>query len=868
MPETFNPAVKTTRRINDKHINHIRNRGINDNWVIANCYSASITESSELLHSKAKSPCIVLKGANGQLQLRPDRPWKNEGDKKAPKYRTAHGDNYDAWLPNHPNVHNYWTDIKALKERCYQINGIPCLLVTEGGFKAIVPTMYGLPTIALLGVEMGLTSKEADPQNKRYLVDQLEHYAKHDFGFIIGFDTDISTKDGVKWALRKLGSQLAKFDVPVYVLPQWDEKLGKGIDDFIMNQGIEEFRQKLISQAITFKNWESEKFTEDDKKETKAQKIWKILEKKFGDRLKFNELKMRLELDDGVADLENLYVDIALNEGFEAEKGLSYDVAVLYGKNNSFHPVRDYLSRVSEAVEPIDIKNLASRYFKTTNPIYDQLFYRHLIGSVARVFEPGCKKDEALILKGNQGIGKSSFLRELYGDLFFTDSLKGVERDDLLVLHQYWCIELAELDYLTSRKESGELKAFLSTKEDTFREPYARASLPRPRSSVITGSCNEETFLFDKTGSRRFWVIPCEYKLDIELIKRERDRIWAAAVAAYKSGEKWWLTFEDEETLRTLNTNFEHEDTWLTPISNYLLSRSEVTTFEVLTQALEFEKNRIKKTDEMRVAYILKQLNFKRTTRSINGKRTRCYVRTPESTALEVERKLNEAKSNDTTDFKLGTPPLEVVSEVVSDETLAVSESEPPTPPTPPTFEKINQDYHHQQAHDNFVPKNLASSVVQVVSPSETIASSEPQSVPPQSNKVGSGNEVVSSKSEQPTTVKNNESLKENPTSGSEKHITKNSITPSESEEYTQEQQVSYCKNTPVNENEERKPDVGDRIELTCIYAGYNRLGTVTSVKELETFVYVRAEFDDLDIHSQYGANDLRFGKDGNAYFA
>ena len=66
----------------------------------------------------------------------------------------------------------------------------------------------------------------------------------------------------------------------------------------------------------------------------------------------------------------------------------------------------------------------------------------------------------------------------------------------------------------------------------------------------------------------------------------------------------------------------------------------------------------------------------------------------------------------------------------------------------------------------------------------------------------------------------------------------------------------------------ERKPEVGDRIELTCISDIYNRKGTVTSVEELGTFVFVRAEFDDFDIHNQYGADKLRFGKDGNAYFA
>ncbi len=72
-----------------------------------------------------------------QYQFKPDKPWSDKPGKKAPKYRTAAGDEYDAILPRHPINPNYWLDIEKLKDQCYQINGYPMLLVTEGGFKAI-----------------------------------------------------------------------------------------------------------------------------------------------------------------------------------------------------------------------------------------------------------------------------------------------------------------------------------------------------------------------------------------------------------------------------------------------------------------------------------------------------------------------------------------------------------------------------------------------------------------------------------------------------------------------------------------------------------------------------------------------------------
>ncbi|MEY2831042.1 MAG: hypothetical protein RLZZ574_300, partial [Cyanobacteriota bacterium] len=244
-------------RLNQKHSQEcFMKRGLNPDWCLASCYSIDQKQATELLRYSAKSSGILITAANGQDQFKPDKPWANKQGKKAPKYRTALGDEYDALLPNHPTDPNYWLDLEKLKQRCYQINGHPMLLVTEGGFKAISACSHDLPTIALLGVEMGLTPTSYDPQGKRYLVPSLENLAKQGFGFILGFDCDTYSNKSVIQALIKLASQLQKFSVPVYTLPKWGESEGKGIDDYIQKNGIEEFRQKLLSQAISFEQWQ------------------------------------------------------------------------------------------------------------------------------------------------------------------------------------------------------------------------------------------------------------------------------------------------------------------------------------------------------------------------------------------------------------------------------------------------------------------------------------------------------------------------------------------------------------------------------------------------------------------------------------
>ena len=115
-----------------------------------------------------------------------------------------------------------------------------------------------------------------------------------------------------------------------------------------------------------------------------------------------------------------------------------------------------------------------------------------------------------------------------------------------MTLHSAWITEYAELDSMTTKRQAGEVKAFLSQSTDIFRVPYGKVTEKFPRRGIVVGSTNRtENFLLDDTGSRRFWIIPttCTMKDPIrsDLVKATRDNIWAGAYAAYKAGEPWNL---------------------------------------------------------------------------------------------------------------------------------------------------------------------------------------------------------------------------------------------------------------------------------------------------------------------------------------
>jgi putative DNA primase/helicase len=343
--------------LTDRHRQEcIEERGLDPSWVEVNCRSISADEATQRLNYLAKSAGILLEGVGIQIQFRPNKPWKNEGDKKAPKYRSPQGE-YDAMLPNSPDDPHYWTDLEALK--AYQIDGNPCLLVTEGFFKAIAGCSNGIPTIGLLGVEMGLSAGQADIQGKRYLVGALEAYARAGFGFVIVYDADCASNPNVISAQLKLGAQLMKFGVPVYSCTGlWSIVQGKGMDDFIQRNGIEKFKNDVLGKAIAHEEWAAKvkklelQFQDSDKKKYKippADVIGAEIIEEYRDRLIWNDEHktwMEYSLDrQGVwSPVSDLYVESAIDTILESKGIVGYNSS-RYVSNIGFKMKRQLFTR-------------------------------------------------------------------------------------------------------------------------------------------------------------------------------------------------------------------------------------------------------------------------------------------------------------------------------------------------------------------------------------------------------------------------------------------------------------------------------------------------------------------------------------------
>jgi putative DNA primase/helicase len=248
-----------------------------------------------------------------------------------------------------------------------------------------------------------------------------------------------------------------------------------------------------------------------------------------------------------------------------------------------------------------------------------------LVGAVARALDKnklGVQMDTALILKGPQGVGKTSIFRALGGTFHRGSRIDLNSKDRFSAVRGPWIVEWTELDETTSNAQQGSIKEFLTTMVDSYRPLYVNDEVEAPRRCVIVGTTNEDQFLRDGTGSRRFHVIETKDEVDTSLITAMRDQIWGEAVHLYRSGTKWWLTKEENELRAGASDTFQVEEVWEDRVRKYVnesVARRgeeklyEITADEILTNCISKEVAHWSTKDRTRIGYILKGLGFSRT---------------------------------------------------------------------------------------------------------------------------------------------------------------------------------------------------------------------------------------------------------------
>jgi predicted P-loop ATPase len=299
-------------------------------------------------------------------------------------------------------------------------------------------------------------------------------------------------------------------------------------------------------------------------------------------------------------------------------------------RDRSFHPVREYLSNLQhDGVSRLD--TWLSTCLGAEQTTYNATVGRAiLIAAVARIDKPGCKVDSVPIFEGAQGARKSTAVKALF-DPWFSDELADLgSKDAAMQTRGVWGIEVSELDAM-SRAEVSRIKAFITRTTDRFRPPYGSRIIESPRSCVFWGTTNSDGYLKDETGGRRFWPVKIG-KINIDMLLKMRDQLWAEAATLYDAGADWWIT--KAETQREAERHQRDRyvgDPWDKTIADYVETYSEVTVDEVLRLALHLEIGRCGQSEMNRAARCLRSLGWSRvqvrTGDRTDDKRTYKYRR-------------------------------------------------------------------------------------------------------------------------------------------------------------------------------------------------------------------------------------------------
>lgn len=318
---------------------------------------------------------------------------------------------------------------------------------------------------------------------------------------------------------------------------------------------------------------------------------------------------------------------------------------LMAARSAKYNPVHD-LIRAEKWDGTPRLEHWLTDVYEIQERPYTRLIGRcFIMGLVKRALQPGCKFDYMLIIKGEQGLKKSTAFRALAYPFFTDNAIRMGDKDSLMAMQLVWIAESAELESL-NKSETTQIKQFLSAQEDMFRPPYGSQLIRAKRHAVNVGTTNADTFLKDATGDRRFWPLEV-HVVNEDVLAEQRLQLFAEALHRLEAGERFWPSKEEEgELVFPEQEPFKRTDTWEDMIDAYVnrdtpdkhddpllpvnAKRDFFTTVEIYEKALLIKADRIDGAGNMdtRIGNAMRALNFDRH-RETSGKRRRGFTRRP-----------------------------------------------------------------------------------------------------------------------------------------------------------------------------------------------------------------------------------------------
>lgn len=294
-----------------------------------------------------------------------------------------------------------------------------------------------------------------------------------------------------------------------------------------------EFRFNIVASQYEFREIE---YAGRNKK-TRINTPWK----KYDDRVKNRILLNLMQNDcDIPQDKYNIFVE-------SEEVSPDYD------------PFSEYFEHLEPWDEKTDyVEQIASTIKTNDNEHFKSTLMRFLVGTLDCLLEEDNVNDVCLVFQSGQGIGKSRWMRSLLPKKFQKEYLYEGEvdtknKDHTIYLSQYWFMHLDELEAVQANK-IGALKSYITRQRISERKAYGRYKARYIRRASFLGSVNDDKFLSDITGNRRwliFRTLSINYEHTVNI-----DGLWAQIFHLWKNGFKHWFDIDEIKIINKINEQY------------------------------------------------------------------------------------------------------------------------------------------------------------------------------------------------------------------------------------------------------------------------------------------------------------------------
>lgn len=275
-----------------------------------------------------------------------------------------------------------------------------------------------------------------------------------------------------------------------------------------------------------------------------------------------------------------------------------YDSAIEWGKSLQW----DGIERC---------KHLLHTYFGAEENAYTTAASMYITTAMGgRLMVAGIKADAAIVLVGEQGVGKTMAIQALspFDDNFVEISLQTRDADLSRHLRGKLIGELAELSGLQT-KEAEDIKAWMSRTTEEWTPKYMEFTKTFKRRLTLWGSTNNYEFLSDHTGNRR-WLPIVVKTPQAHLIKKDCLQIWAEAIYLF---EKHGVLWEEAQKLADpVRETFFSEDPLHESVVEYLVQNAHFSKFkgqEIWTSINPFKE--FDKKAQNQIGRIMTKLGYK-----------------------------------------------------------------------------------------------------------------------------------------------------------------------------------------------------------------------------------------------------------------